>query len=148
MNVFTFEKGSYAQKNSIVVAAAFFERVSCLVYGQKDGRYHKLPEKDYRIELFDYWAETPEEVLQLLGKGYKIEDAEHIHKLIRQVADLVCPMMACGQQAFVSDYAYAIEYVVRNDGDLPKPEIKYMFPLNYKNYHSNEGIAEEIEGCS
>ena len=38
-----------------------------------------------------------------------------------------------------------IEYVIRHDGDLPKPEIKWMFPTNYEDYHYTEGIAKEIE---
>lgn len=80
--------------------------------------------------------------------GYTLEKAEHIHKLIWQVADLVCPMMECiTEQAFVSEYAYAIEYVIRHDGDLPKPEIGWMFPTNYEDYKYTEGIAKEIDKC-
>ena len=54
-------------------------------------------------------------------------------------------MMECiTEQAFVSEYAYAIEYVIRHNGNLPKPEIKWMFPTNYEDYNYTEGIAKEI----
>lgn len=143
----TTEQGSYEQKNNIVLAAINYERLSCLIYPGSDGLYHKLPEKDYRMELFEAWAETPEEVLYRIGNGFTLDDAEHIHKLIWQVADLVCPMMAFEpDQSNVGKYAYAIEYVIRHDGDLPKPEIKYGSPSNYKDYKATEGIAKEIHG--
>ena len=147
LSALTSEQGSYVQKNNILIAAAYYERISCLIYRGSDGLYHKLPEKDYRMELFEDWAETPEEVLgRIKIDGYTLEKAENIHKLIWQIADLVCPMMECiNEQAFVSEYAYAIEYVIRHDGDLPKPEIKWMFPTNYEDYHYTEGIAKEIE---
>ena len=41
-------------------------------------------------------------------------------------------------------YAYAIEYVLRHDGDLPKPDITHMFPTNHPDYHYDRGIAVEI----
>lgn len=147
LSALTSEQASYVQKNNILIAAAIFEHISCLIYRGSDGLYHKLPEKTYRIELFEDWAETPEEVLgRIRIDGYTLEKAEHIHKLIWQVADLVCSMMACiTEQGFVSNYAYAIEYVIRHAGDLPKPEIGWMFPTNYEDYHYTEGIAKEIE---
>ena len=149
LRALTSEQGSYYQKNKIVIDAALFERLSCLVYRGSDGPYHKLPDKEYRRGLFEAWAETLDEVCHLLGKRFTLADAEHIHKLIWQVADLVCPMMALeSEQFFVGEYAYAIEYVIRHDGVLPKPEIKRGVPSNYKDYNDNEGIAEEIEGDS
>lgn len=73
------------------------------------------------------------------------EQAEHIFRLVWQVADIVCPMMACVcEQAFVSEYAYAIEYVIRHNVEFPKPEITLLFPGNYPDYNYSEGIAEEI----
>lgn len=147
LNALTSEPGSYTQKNNLLIAAAYYERISCLIYRGRDGLYHKLPEKEYRMELFEAWAETPEEVLDRIRiDGYTLEKAEHIHKLIWQVADLACPMMECiTEQAFVSEYAYAIEYVILHNGDLPKPEIGWMFPTNYEDYKYTEGIAKEID---
>lgn len=77
--------------------------------------------------------------------GVSPEKAEHIHKLIWQTADLICPMIAClSEQTFVSEYAYAIEYVINHNGNLPKPKFSCLFPTNYTDYHYNESIAKEI----
>lgn len=141
------EPGSFEQKNHIIVTAALLEQISRLVYFGKDGYYCKLPAKTYYKEIFEGYAETPEEVFERI-KRYGVSDiekAKYIYKLVWQVADLVCPMMARScEQAFVSEYAYAIEYVIKHDGNLPKPEILILFPTNYDDYKYTEGIAEEI----
>ena len=53
---------------------------------------------------------------------------------IRRIADTVCPMMACmDEQGFVSEYAYAIDYVIKvsgvriSDGSPPKTPAKPLF---------------------
>ena len=49
-------------------------------------------------------------------------------------------MMACmEEQAFMSEYAYAIDYVIRHDFDLPKPDMVLLFPKNYSDYRYSEG---------
>ena len=54
-------------------------------------------------------------------------------------------MLACvTEQAFVSEYAYAIEYAARHGGDLPKPEIGTLFPTNYPDYDYTQGVAALI----
>ena len=140
------EPGSYEQKNHMILTAILFERISCPVYLGKDGFWRKPPVKKYYYEIFEGWAETPNEIYdRIASRGVTPERAKHIHKLVWQIADLVCPMMACDhEQAFVSEYAYAIEYVITHDGDLPKPEIKHIFPENYPDYDYTKGIAEEI----
>ena len=140
------EPNSYLQKNHIIVAASLFERISCLVYYGKEGHYQKPSVENYFKEIFEGFAETPEEVYDRIKRcGVTREKADHIYKLVWQVADLVCPMMACEvEQAFISEYAYAIEYVIQHNGDLPKPEISILFPSNYSDYHYQEGIAETI----
>lgn len=133
------------QTNHMIAAAALFERMSCLVYRGRDG-YRKPPADMYGKEIFRNWAETPEEVFdRVKAYGVTPEKAEHICKLVWQVADLLCPMMACiTEQAFVSEYAYAIEYVIKHDGDLPAPEIAELFPTNYPDYNYQTGVAETI----
>ena len=140
------EPSSYEQMNNMIVVATLFERISCLVYRGKDGTYRKPPVNVYTREIVEGWVETPEEVFDHVRLyGVTAEKAEHIYKLVWQIADLVCPMMACpDEQAFVSEYAYAIEYVIQHDGDLPKPEITELFPVNYFDYHYQNGIAETI----
>ena len=146
MNCLLSEPNSSKQKNNIIAAAFLFERISCFVYRGKDGSYRKPPVKKYYREIFKNYAETPEEVFIRTEKyGVSPEKAEHIHKLIWQTADLICPMIAClSEQAFVSEYAYAIEYVINHNGNLPKPKISCLFPTNYTDYHYNESIAKEI----
>ncbi len=142
------EPDSFCQKNNIIITAFLFEKLSCLVYYGKNGRYTKPPVEKYYREIFEAFAETPEEVYERTAhRGVTREQADHVFKLVWQVADLVCPMMACVcEQAIMSQYAYAIEYVIRHDGDLPRPEIPgySLFPHNYPDYRYGEGIAETI----
>ncbi len=147
LNCLSCETGSNEQKNYMIVAASYFERISCPVYLRKDGSARKPAIKTYYDQVFEAWAETPEEIYdRIRNRGVTKEQAVHIHKLVWQIADLVCPMMACDhEQMFVSEYAYAIEYVIKHDGDLPKPEIKHIFPSNYPDYEYTKGIAEEIQ---
>lgn len=146
LKCFIHEPNGYRQKNRIISTALLFERISCLVYRRRDGSFVKPPVSKYIDEIFAGFAETPEEVYdRVKSYGVTFEQAEHIFRLVWQVADIVCPMMACVcEQAFVSEYAYAIEYVIRHNGKLPKPEITLLFPGNYPDYNYSEGIAEEI----
>lgn len=141
------EPGSFEQKNHLLVAAISFERISCLVYRGNDGNYRKPPVEKYTADIFEAFAETPEEIICRLNK-YDVSpsSAEHIHRMIWKISDLICPMMSCiSEQAFVSEYAYAIEYVILHDGNLPKPEIPLLFPTNYPDYNYRENIANEIK---
>ena len=141
------EAGSSEQKNYLIAAALYFERASCPVCQDRDGSIRKPPLKTYYDLLFEGRGETPEEIYgHIAGRGGTPEQARHIHKLVWQIADLVCPMMACrDEQLFVSEYAYAIDYVIRRNGDLPKPDIKHVFPLNYPDYDYTKGIAAEVQ---
>ena len=142
------ESNGNEQKNNIIAAAFLLEFVSRLIYRNKNGAYCKLPVEKYYQNIFEGYAEDPDEVFSRAEEsGYKIthEKAEHIHKLVWQIADIVCPMIVCtDEQAFVSEYAYAIEYVIRHDGNLQKPEMQGLFPKNYADYRYEEGIAEEM----
>ena len=133
-------------KNNLIIAASLLERISCLVYRRKDGTYRKPSQEKYAKEIFERYTETVDEVSEWATKnGSEEKDAAHMHKVLWKIADLVCPMMACiTEQAFTSEYAYAIDYVIRHDGDLPKPEMKEIFPVNYPEFRYMEGIGQEI----
>lgn len=137
-------EGKPEYKNYLVVAADCFERLSCLVY-RSGGRFKKPPAEKYKRKVFDVWAETPEE---LRGRIEECGDAaltERCFKTIRRIADIVCPMMACmDEQGFVSEYAYAIDYVIKRGGDLPEPLMRGLFPTNYPDYNYTEGVAAGI----
>ena len=98
---------SSEKMNHLIAASTSFERISCLVYRGRDGTYRKPPVNVYAREIFEGWAETPGEAFdRVFQYGVTAEKAEHINKLVQQIADLVCPMMAClSEQAFISEYA-------------------------------------------
>ena len=141
------EHGCNEYKNNLIVAAMNLERVSCLTYKGKDGHFRKPSEEYYMRVIFDSFAENPEEVeIRMSSCCTAKEASENVYKRIRQIAELVCPMMAClSEQAFVSEYAYAIDYVVKHEGNLPKPVMKDLFPTNYPDYRYWEGIANVIQ---
>ena len=151
LKCFTFEIDSDQYTNQVIVTADYFERISRLVYKGKNGQYRKLTAEKYDYEIFVGLAETPEEVSDEIKRfGTAVEDEKLIFKMVRQISDLVCPMMACmEEQAFVSEYAFAIDYVIRHKGDLPKPDMGLLFPKNYPEYNYWEGtIVEKIEKYS
>ena len=53
------------------------------------------------------------------------------------------------EQAYIPEYAYALEYVV-NHADLPFPEYGEwgFFPTNYPDFDYTEGISEYYENIS
>lgn len=134
-------------KKHLTIAALLLERISCLVYRDKSRVYRKPPPETYKDALFEAFAEYPADIAGLLSESAVTQaEAAYVHKLLWKIADVVCPMMACvTEQGFVHEYAYAIDYVIRHDGDLPKPEMKTLFPSNYKNYRYWEGVADVIK---
>lgn len=141
LRCFTYDVDSNDYVLQVLLTANYLERISCLVYKSSDGKYKKLSENKYKKAIFESYAETPHEIYDRIQK-YRVSEteAEWIHKMIWQIADLVCPMIACmSEQAFVSEYAYAIDYVIRRGRDLPKPDIAELFPRNYSDYNYWEG---------
>ena len=99
--------------NHLVAAAMQLERISCLGARNSDGPFRKFDEQFYKRFIFKAQAVTPGEVYDRLAEqGVTTDAAEciRIHKIIWKIAALVCPMMACtSEQAFISEYAYAID---------------------------------------
>lgn len=152
MRCFTYDVDSNDYMIQVFLTANYLERISCLVYKGKDRKYKKLSGNKYKEVIFESYAEIPQEIYDRIREyGISETEAELIHKMVWQIADLVCPMIACmNEQAFVSEYAYAIDYVIRHGGNLPKPDIAGLFPRNYSNYNYWEGalidkIKEYIE---
>lgn len=141
LRCFIYDVDSSDYMIQALLTANYLERISCLVYKGKDGEYKKLSENKYKKFIFEGYAETPREIYDRIQK-YRVSEteAEWIHKTVWQIADLVCPMIACiNEQAFVSEYAYAIDYVIRHRCDLPEPDIAELFPRNYSDYNHREG---------
>lgn len=142
LRCFTYDVGGDDYMIQVFLTANYLERISYLVYKSNDGKYKKLSENKYKKAIFESYAETPHEIYDRIQK-YRVSatEAERIHKMVWQIADLVCPMIACmREQAFVSEYAYAIDYVIRHRCDLPKPDIDGLFPKNYPDYNYWEGL--------
>ena len=141
LRCFTYDVNSNDYMIQVLLTANDLERISCLVYKSSDRKYKKLSENKYKKAIFESYAETPHEIYDRIHKyGVSETEAEWIHKMIWQIADLVCPMTACrSEQAFVSEYAYAIDYVIRHGHDLPKPDIAELFPRNFSDYNYWEG---------
>lgn len=151
LRCFSYGIASNKYINQLIVTAAYFERISCLVYKNSDGKYKKLPKERYKKEKFKGYAETVQEVFERAKNyGASETDAERIYKKIWQIADLICPMLACiEEQAFVTEYAYAIDYVIKQKTDLPKPNMSLLFPTNYRDYQYWEGpLIEKIHAYS
>lgn len=141
LRCFIYDVDSNDYMIQVLLTANYLERISCLVYKGKGGEDKKLSENKYKKFIFEGSAETPREIYDIIQK-YRVSEteAEWIHKMVWQIADLVCPMIACmSEQAFVSEYAYAIDYVIRHGHDLPKPDIAELFPRNYSDYNYWEG---------
>lgn len=146
LKCFTYTIASTDYVAQVLVTASYFEHISRLVY-KSGGKYKKLPTERYKHLIFTGYAETPQEVsLRMQSLGSAETDAEKVFRRVWQIADLVCPMIACiDEQAFVQEYAYAIDYVIRHNCDLPKPEISSLFPKNYLDYEYWKGsIVEEL----
>ena len=139
-------EGTADYKNYLVVAAACFERMSCPVYRGGDGYFKKPPAKIYLKRVFDAWVETPEELFdRIMECGGDVTLTERCFRIIRRIADIVCPMMACmEEQGFVSEYAYAIDYVAKRGGDIPAPVMRGLFPTNYPDFNYTEGVAADV----
>lgn len=142
MRCFTYDIDSNDYMIQVLLTANYLERISCLVYKGADGNYKKLSAEKYKEGIFECYAESPQEVYERVQTyGVSEAEAERIHKMVWQIADLVCPMLACmSEQAFVSEYVYAIDYVIRHRCDLPKPDIDGLFPRNYPDYNYWEGL--------
>ena len=136
--------------------------LSKLVFKGKDGIRKYGDAERYRTGIFEGYAETREEVKDILKQMYEehqgsvniaeILNEEHINPVIRcleLIGKLWCRGIACiSEQIFIPELAYAFDYVIKHRGELPEPEYEgtySFFPHNYKNYDYCEGIAKEFE---
>jgi hypothetical protein len=133
--------------NYLIIAAVKLEKLSCLVYKDEAGNSKKPKASIYFEEVFESWTEYPEDVRNACSMLNEAHDkALEVYMMLWALAKVVCPMMSCEkEQAFVRDYAYAIEYVVKHDGNLDTPNMQGLVPLNYIDFNYNEGINHKVE---
>ena len=129
--------------------------------------FSKMPD-DYYENIFIGSLEYPSEAEDHLKKynkkhADKIEITEDLLEYVIRcktiIAAICCHFMeVIDEQFFISEYAYAFDYVLSKNGDLPMPEYgsteyrmdkhEPFFPTNYKDFNYNDGIAEEFNEVS
>ena len=113
----------------------------------------KLSAERYDMELFEGKAETQEEVSNILKSTFGLEFALemspgvfHQLKLIRQ---LWCHMIASTrEQVRLSELAFALEYVLDHQENLPDPQFRDeagLFPDNYVDFHYGDHLFSCLE---
>lgn len=123
--------------------------LSKLVYKSQRGIV-KLPVQTYRQELFLGYLETVEEVADMLGHLRLGKScAAHVYQCLQPMELLLCNMIGClYERPFLSELAYAVDYVIRRKGKVELPAFNRpsdLFPANYKDFCYHEGIAKDIE---
>lgn len=131
--------------------------LSKLVYRGKDGIV-KLSAERYEKELFEGMTETKEEVARILERyhdrqTYNVEVTDQLvddtYHCLQLVKALWCTFIACDfEQAYIPEFAYAFEYVIKHKGDLPMPEYNFsrFLPSNYEDFHCTKDIAAYFGG--
>ena len=132
--------------------------LSKLIYRDKDGLLTKLSAKRYEKELFEGFAENEREVAEILDRydihkqidGSSEEFVSYVFHCLKLIEAIWCNFIACvPEQAYISEYAYAFEFVMDHKGKLPMPEYKFpcsLFPTNYEefNYSDNYEYYDSI----
>lgn len=103
----------------------------------------KLSAERYDMELFEGKAETQEEVADILkclpGLTLTSEMARSVFHQLKIIRQLWYHMIASTrEQVFLSELAFALEYVLDRHGDLPDPQFRCegdLFPCNYEDFH-------------
>ena len=128
--------------------------LSRLVYLGQNGSYKKLDEEEYKRILFEGHAENCQEVYSIMVNHYVEKNtsmtlAEKVFGDLQFLESLWCRAIACvGEQIYIPELAYELDYVFRNSGKLSKPEYESklsLFPNNYENFNYTEGIADYFE---
>lgn len=73
---------------------------------------------------------------------------DYTYQCLQLVKALWGTFIACIiEQAYIPEFAYAFEYVIKNRGNLPVPEYRnsIFFPSNYKDFNYTEGIADYFD---
>ena len=130
--------------------------LSRLVYRGKNG-IAKLSAKRYKKELFEGCTETKDEVADILRSyhnslicGMEITEqlVDFTYQCLQLIKALWCTFIACIiEQAYIPEFAYAFDYVIKHKGNLPMPEYhnSLFFPSNYEDFNYTDGIAAYFE---
>lgn len=96
----------------------------------------KLSENGYRKILFEYFAESIEEVADIIkrmGIEATDENAMLVYNCLRSMEGLISHSIAnTNETIYINELANMIDYVIKKKGNVP--EVEYgssLFPLNY-----------------
>lgn len=150
------EDPEYMMRLCLVCSQLMF--VSRLFYRGKNGPC-KLPEKEYEVDLFEGFTETKEEVRTIIERQKKndlppeegLEElSEYTFDCLLKIRKLWCRMISRDtERPFLSELAYAADYVLKRKGQVPMPVYAWgfqMFPDNYEDFDYWKGeIAEYFD---
>lgn len=135
---------------ALITAAMRLAQIDLFVYKGKHNRW-KLSPRSYMQMMFEGSAETREECREILQRrlGYEIGTgiAEYCHNCLWKIIKIVVPMLAVSWEViYPSEWAYAIDYVIRKKGELPDPIFeRSLFPINYDDFDITKGITPRIQ---
>ena len=130
--------------------------ISTLVYSS-NGWISKLKYKDYIKRIFEYRAETKEEVKEIIEywceqlnlsfalvykENYVFEKLQLLEKMLGKILSCVY------EQPFLHEIAYVYEFVFNAPSGLPDPVYLSefcLFPENYDDFIYDKGIAKYFE---
>ncbi|MCF2656951.1 hypothetical protein [Lacrimispora saccharolytica] len=132
---------------NLLAASMNLQLLGTLVYKGKGG-YKKLSRRLYEIDLFEDFAEFPDEVETLIKRlGFIPEEREvqYVYNVLYAIKPLILEWLTMTNEiAYAPEFAYHIDYFIRNKVEhMPEPEIIAISPRNYpKDYKI--GIDEGI----
>lgn len=130
-------------KRHVFMAAMYLERLSCFVFADQDGKIKKFTAEYYKkvilARLNDVYHNFEAQQIAISS-----DKKEYIQKVIEPIAEIVCSMIASmDAQGFISEYAYAVDYVLSRNGNIEHPIMNGFFPKNLQDFRY-QGIADEI----
>ena len=120
---------------NLLAASMNLQLLGTLVYKGKGG-YKKLPRRLYEIDLFEGFAEFPDEVEILIKRlGFIPEEREvqYVYNVLYAIKPLILEWLTMTNEiAYAPEFAYHIDYFIRNRVEhMPEPEVWAVAPQNY-----------------
>lgn len=134
---------------NLLAASMNLQLLDTLVYKGKGG-YKKLPRRLYEIDLFEGFAEFPEEVetlIKRLGFNPTEGEAKYVYNVLYAIKPLILEWLTMTNEiVYAPEFAYHIDYFIRNKVEhMPEPEALVVAPQNYPDDYKlgvDEGISK------
>lgn len=143
------EKEDENHKRMLFAVSSKLWFLSKLVYKNKHNIIVKLSFEKYKKLLFEGCMENANEVLTLLKTlNFNQIDVEYVYNYLQSIELLLCQMISCRkEQVFISELAYAVDYVISHKGNVKPPVFvdNSTFPKNYDDFKYFEYYDEYDE---